>query len=83
MWYINTLHRFSGAQGCVEVVQKTDVGLVTNYTIKNAGAKKLANVLWEDITMGLPACQLSILCMVHKHKGLANQSKTIPKVTYK
>lgn len=78
MGYINFFHRFSGGQGCFKVVQKTEVGLMTNYKIKNAGAKKSANVLWEDITMGLPACQLSILCMIHKHKGLANQNKTIP-----
>lgn len=79
MWYINSLHGFSGAQAYSEVVQRRDMGLVTNYTIKNAGAKKSANVLWEDITMGPPACQLSILCMVHKHKGLANQTRPSPK----
>lgn len=83
MWYINSLHGFSRAQGYFAVVQRRDVGLVTNYTIKNAGAKKSANVLWTDIAMGLPASQLSILCTLHIHKEPANQNKTIPKVTYK
>lgn len=82
MWYINSLHGFSGAQAYSEVVQRRDVGLVTNYTIKNAGAKKSANVLWEDITMARLLAS-SAFSAWFTAQGTSNSNKTVPKVLHK